>query len=71
MYDIACGRICTFSGRVCGVFLTLFRDTLDARLRDKKDIFKDLEISDALARELRRTPEDDMTVKVRILPASR
>lgn len=40
------------------------RDRLEARLRDKKDMYKDLEVSDALARELRRVPEEDLTIKV-------
>eukprot|EP00903_Cladosiphon_okamuranus_P007656 g7424.t1 len=39
------------------------RDTLEARLRDKKDMYKDLALSDALARELRRVPEEDQTIK--------
>ncbi|CAN0508404.1 unnamed protein product, partial [Ectocarpus sp. 12 AP-2014] len=39
------------------------RDTLEARLRDKKDIYEDLALSDALARELRRVPEEEQTVK--------
>lgn len=45
-------------------FSSLGRDTLEARLRDKKDMYKDLALSDALARELRRVPEDDQTIKV-------
>lgn len=40
------------------------RNTLEARLRDKKDTYKDLAISDALARELRRVPEEEQTIKV-------
>lgn len=40
---------------------------MDARLRDKKDMYKDLALSDALARELRRVPEEDQTIKVRSL----
>ncbi|CAB1098646.1 unnamed protein product [Ectocarpus sp. CCAP 1310/34] len=39
------------------------RDTLEARLRDKKDMYEDLALSDALARELRRVPEEEQTVK--------
>ncbi|CAM9725287.1 unnamed protein product [Ectocarpus sp. 8 AP-2014] len=39
------------------------RDTLEARLRDKKDMYEDLALSDALARELRRVPDEDQTVK--------
>ncbi|CAM9809954.1 unnamed protein product [Ectocarpus sp. 4 AP-2014] len=39
------------------------RDTLEARLRDKKDMYEDLALSDALARELRRVPVEKQTVK--------
>lgn len=40
------------------------RDKLEARLRDKREMYKDLAISDALARELRRVPEEEQTTKV-------
>eukprot|EP00904_Undaria_pinnatifida_P004070 jgi/Undpi1/13664/HiC_scaffold_9.g03318.m1 len=39
------------------------RDKLEARLRDKREMYKDLAISDALARELRRVPEEEQTTK--------
>ncbi|CAM9987797.1 unnamed protein product, partial [Hapterophycus canaliculatus] len=39
------------------------RDALETRLRDRKDMYKDLALSDALARELRRVPEEEQTIK--------
>lgn len=42
------------------------RDKLEARLRDKREMYKDLAMSDALARELRRVPEEEQTTKVRM-----
>lgn len=46
-------------------FVLFVRDALEDRLRDKKDMYTDLALSDALARELRRVPEEDQTIKVR------
>lgn len=51
-------------------FRTSSRDGLNTRLKDKKDMYTDLEMSGALARELRRVPEEDLTIKVRNLTPS-
>lgn len=59
-----CRSVCLSVCPCVAVRAAAGRDTLEARLRDKKDMYKDLALSDALARELRRVPEEDQTIKV-------
>ena len=63
--------VCVFSlfsyfiENIARLLLVPVRDKLEARLRDKREMYKDLAMSDALARELRRVPEEEQTTKVR------